>query len=60
MATASRKPKGYVTLAGQAPASGKHQRLSAIPGDEAQAAPPPQLGPAPWLTDTTLKSIATE
>lgn len=33
---------------------GKHQRLSASPGDEAPAVPPPELGPAP--VDTFQKT----
>jgi internalin A len=37
-------------LTGQELATGKHQRLTSSPGDEAPAAPPPQLGPAPVHT----------
>jgi internalin A len=47
---ANLQPTRSGPLAGQECFTGKHQRLNASAGDEAPAAPPPQLGPAPVHT----------
>jgi len=47
---ANLQPTRSGPLAGQDLSTGKYQRLTARAGDEAPAAPPPQLGPAPVHT----------
>lgn len=51
---ANLQPTSSGPLAGQDLSTSKYQRLTASPGDEAPAVPPPELGPAP--VDTFQKT----